>query len=692
MKLHLLLILNVFGTAALAQKAHIKPDSIKTNILNEVVVTATRTEKLLSQIPVPVTQISSAEIKNRGMVRLNEILAEQTGLAIVTDHGKGIQMQGFSPEYTMIMIDGEPVIGRTSGTLELSRIATTNIDKIEIVKGPSSSLYGSEAMAGVINIITQKQKDGFSSSLSARYGTNNNADLSFESGYKKNKFNVGGFVNRNSSSGYALRPETGTKTVSPFAAYTFNLRSGYQLTDKSDVKFSVRYFDSKQDDRYASEDRFASGTGQERNLSIAPSYNIRFSDKVRSSARLYYSSYKTNSLYKYEDDHTLFDQTFFNQTFTRGELQTDYSAAKNLKVTGGAGTVHETVEATRYDNLQAFNSGYGYVQADWQPLSKLNVIAGGRFDAHSEYKSQFSPKLAASYKLTDKFMVLASAGKGYKAPDFRQLYLNFTNAAVGYSVFGYIGVADRLKELQDQGLIEKVLIDPTTLKSLNAESSTSFNAGFRYSPLPGLNITMNAFRNNIKNLINSQAIAIKTNGLFVYSYFNLNSVITQGAETEITYTLSKNFEVAFGFQYLDAFDQEQKDNVKEGKVYTKDENNITRLVKPSEYGGLYNRSKYMSNARISYNNYEKGFNVSLRSIYRGKYGISDSDGNGILNAANEYVDGYNLINASVSKSIYKSLVRLQLTAENIFNYKNITSVSNLPGRLIYAGVSFNFNK
>jgi outer membrane receptor for ferrienterochelin and colicins len=120
------------------------------------------------------------------MVRLNEILAEQTGLTIVTDHGKGIQMQGFSPEYTMIMIDGEPVIGRTSGTLELSRIATTNIDKIEIVKGPSSSLYGSEAMAGVINIITQKQKDGFSSSLSARYGTNNNADLSIESGFRKN--------------------------------------------------------------------------------------------------------------------------------------------------------------------------------------------------------------------------------------------------------------------------------------------------------------------------------------------------------------------------------------------------------------------------------------------------------------------------------------------------------------------------
>jgi outer membrane receptor for ferrienterochelin and colicins len=692
MKVRLFSLLSLLTTASLAQQQTPRKDSVRTNNLNEVVVTATRTEKLLSQIPVPVTQISSSEIKNRGMVRLNEILAEQTGLTIVTDHGKGIQMQGFSPEYTMIMIDGEPVIGRTSGTLELSRIATTNIDKIEIVKGPSSSLYGSEAMAGVINIITQKQKDGVSSSLSARYGTNNNVDLSIESGFRKNKFDIGGFVNRNSSSGYALRPETGTKTVSPFEAYTFNLRSGYQLTSKSDLKLSVRYFDSEQDDRYFTNDRFASGKGNEKNLSIAPSYRVKFNEKLNSSARLYYSSYKTKSLYNYEDDHTLFDQTFFNQTFTRGELQTDYAVSPGLKVTGGAGAVHETVEASRYEDLQSFNSGYGYVQADWQLLSKLSIIAGGRFDAHSEYKSQFSPKLAASYKLNDRFMILASAGKGYKAPDFRQLYLNFANAVVGYSVFGYIGVADRLKELQNAGLIERVLIDPTTLQSLDAESSTSLNAGFRYAPMPGLSITFNAFRNNIKNLISTQPIALKTNGLFVYSYFNLNSVVTQGAETEVTYSFAKNFEVALGLQYLDAFDQAEKDKIEAGEVYTKDENNRTRLVKMSEYGGLYNRSKWMANARVSYNSIEKGITASIRSIYRGKYGISDIDGNGILNADSEYVKGYNVLNASVSKSFYKNRLRLQVTAENLLNYRDIASVTNLPGRLLYGGISFNFNK
>ena len=85
---------------------------------------------------------------------LGEVLVEQTGLAVVADHGNGIQVQGFNSDYTLILINGQPIIGRTAGTLELDRITVNNIKQIEITKGPSSSLYGSEALAGVINIIT----------------------------------------------------------------------------------------------------------------------------------------------------------------------------------------------------------------------------------------------------------------------------------------------------------------------------------------------------------------------------------------------------------------------------------------------------------------------------------------------------------------------------------------------------------
>ena len=150
-------------------------DSIQVGELDEVVITATRNERVLGSLPMPVALIPRANIKNMGSIRLNDVLTEQTGLVIVPQvngQGSGLQLQGFNPDYTLILIDGEPLIGRTTGTLELSRISIGNIKQIEIVKGPSSSLYGSEALAGVINIITERPGKT-RGSFNLRYASNN---------------------------------------------------------------------------------------------------------------------------------------------------------------------------------------------------------------------------------------------------------------------------------------------------------------------------------------------------------------------------------------------------------------------------------------------------------------------------------------------------------------------------------------
>lgn len=310
---------------------------------------------------------------------------------------------------------------------------------------------------------------------------------------------------------------------------------------------------------------------------------------------------------------------------------------------------------------------------------------------HSVYKSQFSPKLAVSYALNPQFTLLASVGKGYKAPDFRQLYLNFTNAEVGYSVFGYEEVGPGIQRLQQQGQIQAVLIDPLTLKSLNAESSTAFNLGYRYRPGGKLYWTANLFRNNITNLIETAVIAIKTNGQSVYSYFNLNKVYTQGIETDLSYQLFKPLQVAGGFQYLEANDQDVLNQIAAGQVFTKDPaTNQTKLVKRQDYGGLLGRSRYTWNLKVNYKEAKTGINTALRAIYRGRYGYKDTDGNGILNRDDEYTKGYLLINASLSKPLFKDALRVQLTAQNLFNHRDPLVILNLPGRLVYAGFTYNF--
>ena len=142
---------------------------------DSVVVTATRSERKLSNITVPVTIVNAKTIQQNGSLRLTDILREQTGLTLTSGFGAGVQLQGLNPDYTIILINGEPLVGRTAGVLDLNRVALGNIKKIEIVKGPSSSLYGSEAMAGVIDIITDVSTS-IPLQASLRYGTYNTLD------------------------------------------------------------------------------------------------------------------------------------------------------------------------------------------------------------------------------------------------------------------------------------------------------------------------------------------------------------------------------------------------------------------------------------------------------------------------------------------------------------------------------------
>ena len=153
LKLILSLILLLCSKKNIAQE-----DTLNTIKLNELVITATKTEKLINNTTIPIISLSREEISSTGYSNLSEIIAEQTGMTIMPTYsgGESVQLQGLESDYILILIDGFPVTGRIAGDLDVSRISLYDVEKIEIIKGGSSSLYGSEAMAGVINVITKK--------------------------------------------------------------------------------------------------------------------------------------------------------------------------------------------------------------------------------------------------------------------------------------------------------------------------------------------------------------------------------------------------------------------------------------------------------------------------------------------------------------------------------------------------------
>ncbi|MDB5270361.1 MAG: hypothetical protein JWP58_3401 [Hymenobacter sp.] len=680
---------------ALAQQP---ADTLRRQKLDEVVVTATRTERSISEVPIPVMVVGAKQMKAMGSVRLNDVLGEQTGLSIVADHGRGVQMQGLNPEYTLILVDGEPLVGRTAGTLELSRVAVGNIQRVEVVKGPASALWGSEALAGVVNIITQKPQPGTSGTLRLRYGTNRTADLSATVNAQGARLGLTLFVDRYSSAGYTLLPESGTATVPPFSNYTAQSRLTYKLGERTKLSVSGRYFIENQASTY----QVAAGTADVRYESRQQDYSLNptlthstANGRLFATARFYLAGYRTREDYTYAADGAPYDNTYFNQTFARPEVQLDWRLGSKHTLTGGAGYINESVEATRYDAAQHMQSYYGFVQDDWTPLPGLNIVAGARYDGHNQYKGQLSPKASARYQVRPWLAVRGSAGRGYRAPDFRQLYLNFSNPVVGYSVFGTQEVRERLAALAAAGqlvpdpatglpLINAALLDRAS--NLLPESSVAYNAGLQIDPTGKLNITASYFRNNLRDLIETTPVAQKTNGQSVFTYYNVSQAYTQGVEAEAGYQLLRGLRLSGGYQYLIAKDQGVEAQLAAGDIYRRDPATLlTERVRAADYGGLFNRSKHSGNVKLFYESPAQGLTASLRGIYRGRYGFQDLNGNAILDTDAEYVRGYTLWNVAASKT-WQQRYTLQVGVDNVLGYTDPAYITTLPGRLLYASV------
>ncbi len=683
-------------------------DSLSSNLLEQVIVTATRTEKKVGNVAVPIQIISQKTILQSGSLRLNDILAEQTGLAITGGgttssaggglFGSGVQLQGLSPEYTMILIDGEPIIGRQAGIINLSRITISNIKKIEIVKGPSSSLYGSDAMGGVINIITeQAQSKKINTSL--RYGKFNSTDITISTSIKKEKWGMQLFGNQNSFGGFDLEKTSAVKTVDPYKNYTSQLKFNYNPSGKTKINFTGRYYNEKHDNYFFTKEL---GTGASfaivgnslvHDFNLTPTVVHQFSEKIKSSLRGYFSRYEYEQTLFKEISKSTFYYDFFQQDFYKLENQTEISLLKNNLLSIGGGFVLEKLSSTRYVGKKRNNINYFFLQNEWKINTGLMLIVGLRFDDNSTYQSKFTPKLALQYKVNEKLSINVAFGTGFKAPDYRQQYLNFLNtAAGGYVVYGANEITIQTLDLQkQQGIISEILPRASQLSLLKPEASNGLNVGGHWAVNDQLNFNFNFFRNDIKNLIQVDVIAFRNNAAPVYSYFNVKEALTQGAEFNSIFQLSKQLQLVAGYQFLITADKNDLKRIKEGTVFSRSLlNNETYKVKRIEYAGLPNRSMHSTNLKLFYENNKNGWDASIRILFRNRWGTFDKDGNGIINREDEFAKGFSVTNLTASKTI--GAFRLQGGINNLFNYKDVQNLRAQPGIQPYVSIYYSIIK
>ena len=187
------------GYKTFRQSFDIINDSLEFNLypqfikMNQLVVTGTRTKKIHDDVPIATEVIDKDDIKNSGALNIADLLSQRAGVSLQrsVEGGSVLNILGMDSRYILVLMDGQPITGRFNNRVALEQILISRVKKVEIVKGPNSSLYGSEAMAGVINIITEDNNNLELIDITARYNNTENKfkNSKLENGSRNISFN-----------------------------------------------------------------------------------------------------------------------------------------------------------------------------------------------------------------------------------------------------------------------------------------------------------------------------------------------------------------------------------------------------------------------------------------------------------------------------------------------------------------------
>ena len=658
-------------------------DSLWQLDMDPVVVTATRAERRADEVAVPVSVLGQQEIEAQGAARMTDLLASQPGLTINNDHGSGLQMRGLGADYTLILVDGEPIIGRTAGTLDLDRLTTANVERVEIVRGPTSSLYGSEALAGVVNLITETPDAPLGGQVRTRYGTHGTVDVSAQLDGEQGPWQGSVFVDRYRTGGYDLAPGTLSPTRPGYVDYTAQARGQYEANSSTTLSLRGRLASQAQD--YAvgisadgTQDEIRHTQQNERlDWNGTAEIEQQLGAGWRLTGTLYGAGYHTDQSLRRFSDGTICSESALDQYHGEAEAVLRGALGENHLLTVGAGTTVETIDADRKMGRRI--GGFGFMQDEWSPLASLDVTGSLRLDGNSDYASRLSPKLAVRYAPFDRVSFHASVGSGYKAPAFRQLYLNFTNPQAGYSVFGITEVQRGLRQFEEQGQIDTFFRDPSALgEPLSPETSWAFNAGVTASLWGDTTLRLDAYHNEVDNLIDAEAVARKTNGQSVFTYLNRKEVFTRGVEARITLRPAPRLRLQLGYDYLEAKDRQVLEQLRDGDIYRREDGRDVQVA-PSEYAGLPGRAPHSGTAQLRYRYAPLGVTAHVQGTLRGRAAYADLDGNGIVDADREYLEARTLWDATLSKT-FRDDYTLRVGGENLLGYTNPRRVPSIPGQ------------
>ena len=660
----------------------IKIITLKINTIpaTEVVVTSKRKKSKIKDSPILTHIINKEEMKENSYSTVEEVIefAMPNVQSTHDNHGEEkIKIQGLDSKYIMFLVDGNKVSGEFAGNIDFSLFNMNNIERIEVIRGGLSTVYGSGAMGGVINIITQDNINSMWLSYNSFYDMPKIFTNALEIGFKIKKFSYALNVNYNRTDGYDLTEndfDSGSsfeinKTQEEYSSISFDHKLKYIFNKYSSIKLIYKDY-SKDINKYEfvlGKKFFQSELPKFNDKIVTLIYNKSFKNNSsisftyqneNHSKSYYFPYYYSSSPTVTNPDPDIDGETYLwsNPKVTNSSILYNFEL-KNYSLLSGIDYVYQSyrsIDVLSEDGSILVQSIFDenktknmdelsfFMLSSYSSNKRYAIDLGIRFNYHSKYKIKLSPSISAKNTIDD-YIYRMNYSQNYRSPSLKELYYNFGDHPGGFPIIG----------------------------NQNLKPSTSDYFSFSLESIKRLNNSLEIYYNHVTNMIANRFEELSAeDSTIVYRYHNYKSVDLYGLHLNLFFHPLKNISIKSVYSYTNA-------NSKHRDVID----------------GI---SAHSINMQLKYNVIETvDFIISTKYNSDKTVDISLEDEN---NQRTEItLPPYYVFNASCIKN-FKSGNYIKFGVKNIFNYIDSNSEapdflsSYEPGRRFFININFNLSK
>ncbi len=599
--------------------------------IGDVVVTAQydpgSAEKSVHKIEI----IGREEIDLKAATTLKDLLSDQGNIRLSQDNilGSSLSLEGISGQNVKILIDGVPVIGRLNGNIDISQINLNDIERVEIVKGPLSVNYGTNALAGTINLITKKgQQDRWDTYATGYYESVGQYNFDAGTGYQQNHSRISLSGGRNFFDGWSLVDTSRHKDWKPKEQYFAD--AGYAFTsEKLHLALGSRYFRELITNRGLRRKPYYETAFDDyyftQRLDNQLSLQYRPNEKGNFGLQIAYNTYQRIKNTYFKDLVTLGevltanpgdqDTSFFSLFMARGSY-INTKPDNKLHYELGFDLNYEQAAGLRInDGRQTIGDYAVFATSEIKPIESMTIRPGLRYAYNTDYRTPLIPSLNVRFGLSPKLTMRASYARGFRAPSLKEL--NFLFVDINHNIHG----------------------NP----DLEAEKSNNYNLAFSYRKANKLTVykaELSVYYNDIFNMI-----TLAQQGGSIYSYVNIGRFRSLGGEASYS-LIMENLQLKLGGGLI----------------------------------GRYNDISYSSSAPavsttpeivadLSYHIKTLGVKIALFYKFTGRSPSFYIDENQILRE--NYIGSFQSADLTLTRPFWNNKIQLSTGAKNLFDVKDI---------------------